>query len=98
MPSQEERMGFTLRGTPEDCEGYTNEPSPLYSLDERVEINGGTRYVTGYVRGTKWIYHDRPNRYTWGYRIEYEGETAGLGFEFVPEGYLRKIDSINKVH
>lgn len=68
------------------------EKPQKYALDEKVKVCGWVREDTGIVTDIQWIYHQRMYEYTWGYKIKFDGEGAGLTFTHIPEGYLRKIE------
>lgn len=65
---------------------------PLYKVGDRVRVNGWVGSATGTVEDSAWIYHPRMYQYTWGYLVKYDpGETPGLAFNYVPEGYVQPL-------
>jgi hypothetical protein len=70
---------------------HKRPPEPKYALNERVKCLGWGGSDFGTIVGIRWIYHMRLFEYTWGYKINWENNGPGLSFEYVPEGYLRKI-------
>lgn len=70
---------------------------PKYEKEETVMVHGWTTSARGTIKDIKRIYYARCEEYCWGYRIEYDGEDAGLTFTYVPEGYLTKIPQVCKI-
>lgn len=68
------------------------KPKPEYSVGEVVDVCNWIRLEKGFViEDIRWIYHDRLCRHCWGYRVSHpKGQTTGLTFLYIPEGYLRK--------
>jgi len=62
-----------------------------YKIGERVKACGWVGEDFGIVKDITWMYHSRLEEYTWGYKIDFEGEGPGLTFAYIPEGYLRKL-------
>ena len=66
-------------------------PKKEYEVGEHVLAQGWASKDTGVILEIDWIYHYRPGKYTWGYRIKWDNDGPGLAFIFIPQGYLRKI-------
>lgn len=81
----ESQSGF---GTPESP--ASNEPKK-YKIGERIKCSGwGGNVDFGEIIEIKWIFHARLNRWTWGYKVNWENNGPNLAFVFSPEGYLEK--------
>ncbi|OGF28126.1 hypothetical protein A2303_00165 [Candidatus Falkowbacteria bacterium RIFOXYB2_FULL_47_14] len=62
---------------------------PKYSAREKVSCTGfGGTSDSGIIVGIQWIYHNRLEEWTWGYKIDWENQGPGYTAEFIPEGYL----------
>lgn len=69
---------------------------PTYSIEERVEVCGWTGKGTGIIEDIREIYHLRLNEYTWGYKIKMDNKQQLFSFNYIPEGYLRKLNEISE--
>jgi hypothetical protein len=75
-----------------DQDELQRPPQPEFALNERVKSSSwGGDSDLGTIIGIKWIYHLRLFEYTWGYKIKWDNKDIWSTFEYVPEGYLRKM-------
>jgi hypothetical protein len=61
-----------------------------YKKDERVKVQGRTRYDTGIIIDVGRVFHTSLVKWVWGYKIKFDNDGPGLSFTYIPEGYLRK--------
>ncbi len=67
------------------------KPEQKYVIGERVKACGWVGEDYGIIEDIMWIHHFRCNKYCWGYKIDFESDGPGLTFNYIPEGYLRKV-------
>jgi len=66
-------------------------PDRKYKVGERVNVQGWVNSDYGTIISIDWIYHRRSSDHCWGYKVEFEGDGAGLTMTYIPEGYLRAL-------
>jgi len=76
-----------------------SEKTQKYKIGEQVICCGWCTTSLQTIKDIDWIYHPRLEQYCWGYRFETGVgiSSTGLTFNFVPEGYLRKIHTMEEV-
>lgn len=74
----------------------SQKPEQKFAVGERV-FAGFLSYDFGTITHVKWMFHHRFSIWTWGYKIRFEGKGSGLVLEYLPEGYLQKLDAQGNV-
>lgn len=62
-----------------------------YAVGQIVKVNGWGTSDVAQIVDVRVVYHNRLGEYTWGYKVDYKGNGAGLTFEYVPECYLEAM-------
>ena len=63
--------------------------TPKYKIGQRVKVFSWGGFDFGKIVDIKWIYHNRFEEWTWGYKVKYENRGSGLTLRYAPEWYLR---------
>jgi hypothetical protein len=66
----------------------SNKPEQKYRVGEEVDVQSWGGVTRAFVTGVEWVFHNRLSEWTWGYSVD---RSVGLNFQYVPEGYLRKV-------
>ena len=66
---------------------------PEYTVGEVVNMNTWIGFKYGFkIIDIMAIFHERLAELTYGYKVYKENEKTGFSFDYVPEGYLRKLN------